>query len=60
MKKSIPNGYHVFELAHRGCWHWRRYGIMGSSNCYDTKHEAEADARADFERWAAELRSATT
>lgn len=57
--KNIPNGYHVFELAHRGCWHWRCDGVEGVSRCYNTDHEAIAGARVDFERWAAELKSAT-
>lgn len=30
------------------------------SRCYDTDYEALAGARVDFERWATELRSATT
>lgn len=57
MSKNTPNGYHVFELEWRGCWHWRKDGAEGMSRCYGSEQEAESGARADFERWAAALRA---
>lgn len=57
---NIPNGYHVFELPHRGCWHWHKDDVDGVSKCYDSEREAEDGARADFERWATALRMEVT
>jgi len=57
---DLPNGYEVFELAWRGCWHYRRAGDeKTTSKCYDDEHAARMGAREEHKRWAAFLRAAT-
>lgn len=43
--KEVPEGYRVFEVVHRGCWHWKKDGLDGSSRCYDTEDQAIDGAR---------------
>lgn len=55
---DVPNGYVVFELAWRGCWHYRRDGESTMSRCYGDECAARLGAHQDFSRWAWNLRLA--
>jgi hypothetical protein len=56
MMPDIPNGYVVFELAWRGCWHHRRDGETTMSRCYNDERAARLGAHQDFNRWAWHLK----
>lgn len=56
-KPDKPNGYEVFGLTWRGCWHWKRSAEAGMSKCYDSEASAIMGAREDFGRRAAMLKA---
>lgn len=55
---DVPNGYVVFEIAWRGCWHWRRDGEETMSRCYDDERAARLGCHQAFSKWAWNMKMA--